>query len=113
MPSDVVLATIPGGGDQDRLQVVLSHDLDGRSTISLRQQSWGDGVGWFTQASLDLTPGQLRQLRTLGGVPAVSAAGHSSDSASLRWDEGCREEPSSSESMFLNFAQFAERAESA
>ncbi len=113
MQSDVVLATIPGGSDQDRLQVVLSHDLDGRSTISLRQQSWGGGVGWFTQASLDLTPDQLRQLRALGGVSAVSAASDSAENASLRWDEGRREEPSSSEAMFLNFAQYAARAESA
>jgi hypothetical protein len=67
--TETVLSTIDGTSDDERLQVTLCHDPVKGSRLELRQQSWGDGVGWFTQSKIELQPHQLGDLRSaLGGT---------------------------------------------
>ncbi|HTN77721.1 MAG TPA: hypothetical protein VL096_20830 [Pirellulaceae bacterium] len=67
---ETVLATLPGSSDRERLVVVLAHSASGSTQVELRQQSWGEGLGWYTQSSVQLEPSQvagLRQSLGLGG----------------------------------------------
>lgn len=41
-------------------------EFSGESRLRMRQESYSDDVGWFTQTHLDLTPDQLSQLK--GGI---------------------------------------------
>ena len=68
--TEVVLSTIPGSTATDRLQVVLRNGLGEPSRLELRQQSYGDGIGWFTQSTVALEPGQVAELRTALGTGA-------------------------------------------
>lgn len=51
----VVMVNVPGAG----------------SHLELRQQSWGEGIGWFTQSSVQLEPGQVADLRGVLGSTAA------------------------------------------
>ena len=68
---ETVLATLPGTSDRERLVVVLAADAAGGTQVELRQQSWGEGLGWYTQNSVQVEPSQvagLRQSLGLGGA---------------------------------------------
>ena len=66
--AETVLTAIPAASDDERLLVVLRQDDATGSQIELRQQSWAEGIGWFTQSSIRLEPAQLANLRgALGG----------------------------------------------
>lgn len=72
MPSlpETVLATLPGNSDRERVLVALVQGETG-SHVEIRQQSWGEGYGWFTQSSVQLEPQQvagMRQALGLGGA---------------------------------------------
>lgn len=75
---EVVLAVLEAALETERALLVHRRLADGSSWMELRQQSWGDGVGWFTQSSVKLERGQVSQLRSaLGpakGVPPKSRA---------------------------------------
>jgi len=73
MNHECVLATLPGANDTQQVVVVLRQLADGSSKVSLRQQTWGDGIGWYDQHSLDLEPEQFRQLRHGLGAPTRPA----------------------------------------
>ncbi len=71
---ETLLAELPGSDELHRVIVVHRADRTG-TQIEMRQQSWGEGVGWFTQSSIALDPHQFSQLRQLGGlVPQRRAA---------------------------------------
>lgn len=72
MKTDCLLAVLPGSGDDQRLAVFLVQTSAGDSQISLRQQTWAQGIGWYDQKTLEMEPGQLRLLRNVLGmnVPA-------------------------------------------
>ncbi|MCA9268438.1 MAG: hypothetical protein KDA41_08200 [Planctomycetales bacterium] len=84
---EAVLAILPGSTPQQRLAVVhRNHPVTG-STIELRQQSWGEGIGWFTQTSVPVETHQLAGLRqSLGGqaAPIAPAAGAAQRATHLR-----------------------------
>ncbi len=63
MNAPLVLATIDSAHDDERLQLVLTREADGSSVISLQQQSWGEGIGWFTQSAVEMQPEQVAALR--------------------------------------------------
>ena len=72
--NEIVLNVISGSCSNERL-VVVHRQSAGESRLELRQQTWGEGIGWFTQNSVPLETHQLSQLRaTLGGQPAECAA---------------------------------------
>lgn len=54
MSHEQILSTITADNEYSRLQVVLSCDAAGERTLELRQQSWGKGVGWYRQHTLQL-----------------------------------------------------------
>ena len=60
-PQEVTLSTIPGTDEDSRVAVVLTH-ADAQSRIELHQQSWGEGIGWFTQNKVVLEPQQAAAL---------------------------------------------------
>jgi hypothetical protein len=67
---ETVLATLPGASDRERVLVVMAQGADG-SHVEIRQQSWGEGYGWFTQSTVQLEPSQvagMRQALGLGGA---------------------------------------------
>lgn len=72
-PNETVLSTLAGSNEHERLLVVLLHE-SGSSRLELRQQSYGVGVGWFTQSSISLEPHQVAELRgALGNGKRVGA----------------------------------------
>lgn len=77
MHSETFLANLPAAADDERLVVYLVRGADGSSKLSLRQQNWAEGIGWYDQKTLDLEPAQLRMLRSLGAP--VAQAPRSSD----------------------------------
>lgn len=68
-----VLATLPGSGPCQRLQVALEQGDDGL-TISLCEQHHAEGIGWFTQRSMQLEPRQWAQLQGVLGTSEAKAA---------------------------------------
>ena len=68
---ETILSIIPGQSETDRLLLVLVQEFGAGSTIQLQQQTWGEGVGWFTQTTIPMTPEQVSQLRqSLGSAPS-------------------------------------------
>src|SRR2546430_1711592 len=65
--SETVLTTIPAS-EAERLLVVLVQSAEQGSQIELRQQSFSAGIGWFTQSSVQLQPGQVAALRNALGT---------------------------------------------
>lgn len=72
--SETVLTTIPGKDDDQRVLAVLVHETGQASRIELRQQSWGEGLGWFTQSTVQLAPHQVAHLRAALGTSSPPAA---------------------------------------
>jgi hypothetical protein len=63
---ETTLATLAAASETERVVLMLVAKTDG-SVVELRQQSWGEGVGWYTQHSVELEPRQLAELKqTLG-----------------------------------------------
>lgn len=56
-----IVGTIPGADPNSRIAVELSDSGE----IDLCNQSFGNGIGWFTQNRIMLTPEQLVALQTL------------------------------------------------
>lgn len=91
---ETTLATLPSDRDNERLLVVLCQESDQGSYLELRQQSWGEGVGWFTQSSVRVEPEQVAQLRgALGSGKAKSSA------ATVSWKGALRNNPAQRESF--------------
>jgi hypothetical protein len=73
--SETILSAIPAQSDKERLLVVLVQSPEEGSRLELRQQSFGDGVGWFTQSTVQMEPGQVALLKnSLGSAAAGSTA---------------------------------------
>ena len=66
MSNECVLATLPGQNPDEQVVVVLVHDAEG-SRFSLRQQTWSEGLGWYTQQSMNLEPQQVAQFKAVLG----------------------------------------------
>src|SRR5262245_39985326 len=69
---ETVLSTIPAS-ETERLLVVLIQSQESGSRMELRQQSFSNGIGWFTQSSVQLEPGQVAALRNSLGASGRSA----------------------------------------
>lgn len=68
MVAQTLLATLPGMGPEQRLQVTLRQCADGSLVIELREQHYGgEAVGWFDQRTMSLAPCQWKQLQTVLG----------------------------------------------
>ena len=63
---ETILAVIAGEDPNFRMVFACDHG-DGDRPIVLRQESYGDRVGWFPQSSIRMTRGEMAQLRSLLG----------------------------------------------
>ena len=68
MHQETIVGTLPGQTEDDRVVIVLCQHGIGANSLELRQQSWGEGVGWFTQSSVEMSPRQVADLRNVLGV---------------------------------------------
>jgi hypothetical protein len=66
--SEVILATLAGAHEDERLEIALCQQPGERSRLELRQQSWSEGIGWFTQSRVQLEPHQVADLRGVLGT---------------------------------------------
>jgi hypothetical protein len=66
LPVETILTSIPAS-ETDRLLVVLVQSPEFASRMELRQQSFSKGIGWFTQSTVQLEPGQVAALRNALG----------------------------------------------
>ena len=69
-----VLATLPGSAPYQRLQVALEQVDQGGLMICLCEQHHAEGIGWFTQRSMQLEPRQWAQLQGVLGMSEARAA---------------------------------------
>jgi hypothetical protein len=67
LTTETVLTSIPAS-ESERLLVVLLQSPDAGSRMELRQQSFSKGIGWFTQSTVHLEPGQVAALRNALGT---------------------------------------------
>lgn len=68
--AEVILATLPGARDDEQVEIALLQTPGAGSLIELRQQTWGEGIGWFTQSRVQLEPQQVAELRGVLGASA-------------------------------------------
>jgi hypothetical protein len=73
-PAEVILATLAGAADDQRLEIALCHVPGEGSRLEMRQQSWGEGIGWFTQSRVELEPHQVAELRAVLGTASARPA---------------------------------------
>ncbi len=64
---ETILTVLPASSDDERVLVVLTSCPAIGSRVEFWQQSWGEGVGWFTQSKVLLEPDQVAQLRSALG----------------------------------------------
>ncbi len=79
-PVELVICYLPGETSGERLSIVRC-GVGQNQTFELRQQSWGNGVGWFTQSCVVIQPCQVRALRNALGAnvsngPRVTPPSH-------------------------------------
>ncbi|MFP6675112.1 MAG: hypothetical protein VB878_08560 [Pirellulaceae bacterium] len=60
---ETILGVLPGATDRDRVLIIKEVTPVRGVKLELRQQTFGEGVGWFTQVTLPLTPDQASELR--------------------------------------------------
>lgn len=70
-PTETVLSTL-SASETERLLVVLVQGADHGSRMELRQQSFSKGIGWYTQSTVNLEPGQVAALRNALGTSSTS-----------------------------------------
>lgn len=93
---ETTLQILESASPTDRVAVSVVHcDATGESRIRLRQESFSDAVGWFTQSQIDLKPDQVAQLKSLLGpaVPRPSGAPARPQAAPRSDAERVAEEP--------------------
>ena len=83
-PTETILTTIPAAIETERLLVVLVRTAEHGSRMELRQQSFSKGLGWFTQSTVQLEPGQVAALRNSLGSSAGRPAPRSNSVGGLR-----------------------------
>lgn len=65
--NEIILSTIPGSSDAERLLLVLCQAANEPSHLELRQQSFAAGLGWFNQSTVSIEPNQVAGLRMAFG----------------------------------------------
>ena len=63
-----LLTILPGAVESQRIAVFI---LGKNGGLELQHQSWGEGVGWFTQSTVQLDAVQATLLRQSLGAPAT------------------------------------------
>jgi hypothetical protein len=71
---ETVLTTLPSATETERLLLVLVQSADAGSRVELRQQSFSNSIGWFTQSTVHMEPGQVAALRNALGLTSNQSA---------------------------------------
>jgi hypothetical protein len=71
--TETIQSTLPAASDTERLLVVLVQIPGEGSRMELRQQSYANNLGWFTQSSIALEPSQVAALKNTLGTPSTAA----------------------------------------
>ena len=67
-PCETPLRILSSDSPNKRVSVAMIRcDATGCDQIRLRQESFSDAVGWFTQSQIDLCPEQVAQLKAFLG----------------------------------------------
>ena len=74
---EITLANLPGSTGDNRVLLVLLNENDGSTHVELRQQSWSDSAGWFTQSTVKLDPEQVGDLRNAIGSTVAQVKSNS------------------------------------
>ena len=75
-PVETTLTSLPAAVENERILVVLVQRPGEGSHVEMRQQSFGEGIGWFTQSTIRMEPGQVAALK--GALGRASAGSTSS-----------------------------------
>jgi hypothetical protein len=67
------IAILPHDQDDRRVRVTLQNAASGGG-LRLTEETFSDGVGWFAQAHVDLSPAQVSELRQALGLTLSSGA---------------------------------------
>lgn len=66
----VILATIDGSCETERLVLSLVPCEQEGHCLELQRQSWSESLGWFTQSRVRVARDEIHGLRSaLGGIP--------------------------------------------
>src|SRR5262245_49947960 len=60
---ETTLTSLPAATENERILVVLVQNPGDGSHIEMRQQSFGEGIGWFTQSTIRMDPSQVAALK--------------------------------------------------
>ena len=69
-PIETIISTLPASSQHDRVLVVMVCATGEPSRLELRQQSFSEGIGWFTQSSVQLETNQVADLKNALGTAA-------------------------------------------
>ena len=72
---EIVLATLPGSNSGERVLMVLKNRVGEESRVEMRQQTWCEQIGWYTQSSIGMEPQQVAALRNALGQTATVSSG--------------------------------------
>jgi hypothetical protein len=90
-PVETTLTSLPASVENERILVVLVQNPSEGSRIEMRQQSFGEGIGWFTQSTIRMEPGQVASLKnafgrsSAGPVPSARLPREFSKVAPAAW----------------------------
>ena len=73
-PTETILSSLPAAVENERILVFLVQSPGEGSHVVLRQQSFGEGIGWFTQSTIGLEPGQVAALKNALGVASAGSS---------------------------------------
>lgn len=71
---ETTLTSLPAAVENERILVVLVQSAGEGSHVEMRQQSFGEGIGWFTQSTIRLEPGQVAALKSALGRASAGPA---------------------------------------
>ncbi|MCE9527097.1 MAG: hypothetical protein K8R36_13710 [Planctomycetales bacterium] len=70
-PTETTLTALPASAENERILVVLVQNPGEGSHVEMRQQSFGEGIGWFTQGTIRMEPGQVAALKSALGLAST------------------------------------------
>lgn len=71
---ETTLTSLPAAVENERILVVLVQSAGEGSHVEMRQQSFGEGIGWFTQSTIRMEPGQVAALKSALGRASTGPA---------------------------------------
>lgn len=72
--TETTLTSLPSTAPNERILVVLIQVPGEGNRVEMRQQSFGEGIGWYTQSTISLEPGQVATLKNALGATTSATA---------------------------------------